>query len=70
MTSLFTRQLQYNFVFFKEFFFAPLSICGTCAGQAVSRQVVVLLIFCGAAFLPEIEGGFACADDVANPAVF
>ena len=70
MASLFTKQLQYNFVFFKEFFFAPLGVCGAGAGQAVDGQIVARFVEGRAIFLPEIEGGFACADDVANLAVF
>lgn len=66
MASLFTKQLQYNFVFFNKFFFTPLGVCRASAGQAVDGQVVASFVVGCAIFLPEIVGGLAGADDEVN----
>lgn len=64
------KKLQYNFVFFNQFFFAPLCICWTCARQTVGGEIVARFIMGRAIFLPQVIGGFSCADDVVNLAVF
>ena len=69
-TRLLMKKLKYNFVFFNQFFFTPLCICGTGAWQAVGGEIVARFVFGRAMFLPEIIGGFSCADDVVNLAVF
>ena len=69
MASLFTKQLQDNFVFFNKFLFTPLGVCRAGAGQAVDGQVVASFVVGCAIFLPEVEGGFSGAEDVADLAI-
>ena len=64
------KQLQYSFIFFNQFFFTPLGICGAGAWQAVDSQVVAWFIEACAVFLPEVVCGFAGADDGVNLALF
>ena len=63
-TSLFVKQRQYSFIFFNQFFFTPLGVCGAGAGKTVDSQVVASFVVGCAIFLPQGEGGFAGAYDV------